>query len=219
MNKESLLKHLTKGIDIIRKKINHFPIINFSKIKQTQKYFKDFRGFPLYKKSFSITLIFLFIISLFILFEIEIRPTLINGIEFSQTLYLLSAIVQSLAAIAALVFTISLVVAQISSRYSLHVLKGFFDKYTVGYIILFIISILLLFWQLADTNTKLVKLSLIFATACVIFLFPFFLFIREKLDPVFQINEMAKEALKNFLLVKRKCPLKSILLKMLFIAP
>ena len=54
-----------------------------------------------------------------------------------QTLYLLSAIAQSLAAVLALVFTISLVVAQLSSKYSHRLLASFFDKLTIFYILLY----------------------------------------------------------------------------------
>jgi uncharacterized membrane protein len=46
----------------------------------------------------------------------EARPLVSE--KNQQTLYLLSAIAQSLAAVLALVFTISLVVAQLSSKYS-----------------------------------------------------------------------------------------------------
>lgn len=195
-----------KKLENIWEKVFGYTTYLSHRAKVGQKYVDDFNQWPLYQKSFYTTIIILFFISIFIFFVLEIQPTIVKGIERSQTLYLLSAVVQSLAAIAALVFTISLVVAQITSRYSLHVVKGFFDKYTLGYISLFIISILLLIWQLAETSTIIVRISLVLTSACLIFLLPFFLFIREKLDLSLQINYMVADSLRKLSTKKGEMP-------------
>lgn len=117
-----------------------------------------------------------------------------------QTLYLLSAIAQSLAAVLALVFTISLVVAQLSSKYSHRLLASFFDKSTIFYILLFIISVLLPFWILSqpEINDVPVKFSLILSVICLLFLIPYFLRFKEKLDPERIIEDLKKKSLKQF---------------------
>lgn len=100
-----------------------------------------------------------------------------------HALYLLSAIAQSLAAILAIIFTITLVAAQLSSRYSHRMLPDFFDFQTVLYILLLILAVLLLFGLLAAPNPIPVKLSLTLAAAALLFLIPYFLRFRDKLKP------------------------------------
>lgn len=114
-----------------------------------------------------------------------------------HTLYLLSAIAQSLAAVLALVFTITLVIAQLSSRYSHRMLASFFDMPTILYILLFIVAVLLPFWLLAEPSALGVKLSLTLAVASLLLLVPYFLRFREKLNPEHILLALYLKALKQ----------------------
>jgi hypothetical protein len=114
-----------------------------------------------------------------------------------QMLYLLSAVAQSLAAILALVFTISLIVAQFSSRYSQRTLFRFFDKPTIALILLFIASVFLPFWLLAQPNPVFAKASLILAGTCLFLLLPYFASFRHKINPEHMIDELKDKTLRR----------------------
>lgn len=114
-----------------------------------------------------------------------------------HALYLLSAIAQSLAAILAIIFTITLVAAQLSSRYSHRMLADFFDFQTVLYILLLILAVLLPFGLLAEPNPTLVKLSLTLAIASLLFLIPYFLRFRDKLKPERIPLELRQKAVRE----------------------
>jgi len=142
-----------------------------------------------------ISLCFIWFFIFYILDIPDIKDS--QGREQTQTLYLLSAVSQSLAAVFALVFTISLVVAQLSSKYSHRILSSLFDKPTLLYISLYVIAILLPFWLIAEFNRFAIKISLSLAATCLVVLIPYFLKFREKLDPEFQINELQKKAVRG----------------------
>jgi len=113
--------------------------------------------------------------------------------------YLLSAIAQSLAAVLALIFTISLIVAQLSSRYSYRIIPGFFDKRTIGHIVLFVVAILfpLLLLAIDKPGSELVKVSFILAAVCLLLLVPYFLHFRQKLKPEHIISELKDEVVRR----------------------
>lgn len=128
--------------------------------------------------------------------KLDILPSIaIND----NTPYLLSAVAQSLAAVLALVFTISLIAAQLSSRYSYRILAGFFDKLTIGYIVLFIIAVILPFSLLAEPCLNGVKASLVLAGVCLFLLVPYFLGFQEKLAPEHMLRNLQKAAVKQLL--------------------
>ena len=128
---------------------------------------------------------------------LAIPPVEFLGKQNPQSLYLLSAIAQSLAAVLALVFTISLVIAQLASRYSHRLLVSFFDKWTILYILMFVLSVLLPLWLLTKPNTQYIKVSLILAEICLFFLVPYFLSFKEKLNPESLISDLRNKALKK----------------------
>ena len=115
------------------------------------------------------------------------------------TPYLLSAIAQSLAAVLALVFTISLIAAQLSSRYSQRVLAGFFDVPTIAYMLLFIIAVILPFWLLAEPSINGVKGSLILAAVCLVILVPYFLGFRKRVIPERVLLDLKNHASEQLL--------------------
>lgn len=115
----------------------------------------------------------------------------------SHALYLLSAIAQSLAAVLALIVTISLIVAQLASRYSLRMLGNFFDRLTIAYILLLIGAVFLPFWLLTAPSPLGVKWSLTLAAASLLMLVPYFLSFRDKLDPERLIVDLQDQAITS----------------------
>jgi len=123
-----------------------------------------------------------------------------NFTKNPQTLYLLSALVQSLAAIFALVFTISLVAAQLFSRYSHRMLATIFDKYTIGYICIFIFTIMLCLLTINKaTNHHLVKISLSSGSLSLLLLIPYFLRFKELLNPEYTIKNLKQVTEKKII--------------------
>ena len=116
--------------------------------------------------------------------------------ENTQTLYLLSSIAQSLAAILALVFTLSLITFQLSSRYSQRLIGQFFNKFTIIYVVVFVISIFLPLWTIVDPNYYIVKISLSLTAVCLFLLIPYFLDLRERLSPEKMLKDLGKKTLK-----------------------
>jgi hypothetical protein len=116
--------------------------------------------------------------------------------ENPQTLYLLSSIAQSLAAILALVFTLSLITLQLSSRYSQRLIAQFFNKFTIIYIIVFVISIFLPLWTIVEPYSYIVKISLSLAAVCLFLLIPYFLDLRERLSPEKMLQEFREKTMK-----------------------
>ena len=132
-------------------------------------------------------------------------PPLVVG-ESSQALYLLSAIAQSLAAILALVFTVSLITFQLSARYSQRVIGQFFNKFTITYIVVFVISILLPLWTIMEPDYYRVKVCLSLAGVSVLLLIPYFLDLRERLSPEKMLLDLRRKTLKIIGTKPTKCP-------------
>lgn len=126
--------------------------------------------------------------------KLNILPNIVIN---DYTPYLLSAIGQSLAAVLALVFTISLIAAQLSSRYSYRVLADFFDPFTVAYMLLFIIAVILPFWLLAQPSLNGLKGSLVLAAVCLLLLVPYFLDFRKRLAPEHMLLNLKNQASKQ----------------------
>lgn len=166
-----------------------------------------------YKGWFILLIISLAAVGIFIWPGIEIPEVIdANGNERTQTLYLLSAISQSLAAVLALVFTISLIVAQLSSRYSHYMLASFFSAPIILYILLFIVAISLPFILLTKPNANAIKISLILTATCLLLLVPYFLSFKEKLNPISLINSFKIEAQKKVLKNPNDLPREAIII-------
>ena len=116
--------------------------------------------------------------------------------ESNQAFYLLSAIAQSLAAILALVFTVSLIAFQLSSRYSQRLIGQFFNKFTIIYILVFVLGISLPLWTITEANYYMVKISLNLCIVCLFLLIPYFVDLRERLSPERMLEELGRKTLK-----------------------
>ena len=125
-----------------------------------------------------------------------------------HTLYFLAATAQTLAAVLALVFTISLVVAQLSSRYSHRMLAEFFDSLTIGYFFLFVGAALFPLWLIGQEQPPLwaTRISLTSAAAVLMLLVPYFLRFRERIDPAFVIGRLKDKATKRLRTDREKEP-------------
>ena len=110
--------------------------------------------------------------------------------HLDEKAYLLSAISQGLAALFALVITITFVSAQVLVKYGSHQLDRIFTPLVRGYLIFFIISIIYPL-ALLLTNCQnivivaqiLTKLSLILTAICLSLMIPYILHFKELLKP------------------------------------
>ena len=111
--------------------------------------------------------------------------------------YLLSAVSQVLGATFALVFTITFVIAELSAKYSSRMLEGFFTKWVVAYMSLFIVSIVFPLLVLMHISDLAVKVSLILCAACLLLLIPYFVSIRENISPKNFLENLLAKAVIN----------------------
>jgi len=148
---------------------------------------------------------FLLLVAGVIVFDFLNIITLSDGSDMksSQYLYFVSTIAQSLAAILALTITITIVVTQLQSQYSHHTLRDFLDIYTLIYIVWFIITITLSFLLLSTEHIDifavvdrviLTKILLVMSLGCLLFLIPFLLSFRDKLNIQSIIKRLEREA-------------------------
>lgn len=134
-------------------------------------------------------------LGLFVFLKLEV-------INFPNIYYLLSAISQGLAVILAIILSATLVAGQLASRYSPELLKEAFKHPTLFYVALLIVSVALPLAILANTDIAFsvmwMKFSLTLAGACLTFLIPYFLYIKEQLDPKKLIDSLYNECLRNY---------------------
>ncbi len=109
----------------------------------------------------------------------------------SQTLDMLSGQAQSLAAVFALVLTVSLIVAQLASRHSPRVLSDYFDQLTIFYLVGFIFAVLVPLWALNQPNPILIRLTATCTAATLYWLIPYFLRFRDRVDPEHELARLA----------------------------
>ena len=144
-----------------------------------------------------LTFAIVFII-LTVVFLLLVQPVVWeSGDAKNNTRYLLSSISQGLAAAFALVFTITLVAAQLASKYSPLILDQFFTTPIKVFMVFFVISIILpLILLLGLVNRILVYLSLILSITCLTLLIPYFISVKENLKPEKLINRLKDDSIK-----------------------
>ena len=111
--------------------------------------------------------------------------------------YLLSALSQGMAALFGLIFTVSLVAAQLTSRYSHRLLKHIFSFYTITYIGLFIVAIILPLLFLPSPNPWKVKLCLSLGALALLLLIPYFRYFLDRLTPRSLLETLFQESFKR----------------------
>lgn len=111
--------------------------------------------------------------------------------------YLLSAVSQVLGATFALVFTITFVIAELSAKYSSRMLEGFFTKWVVAYMFLFILIIVFPLLVLMHISDLAVKVSLILCATCLLLLIPYFVSFKKNISPKNFLENLLAKAVKN----------------------
>lgn len=119
--------------------------------------------------------------------------------------YLLSSISQGLAATFAILFTLLILEAQIASKYSSYLIESIFGKLTLGYMVLFIIAIIMPLICLRHMNVFLLEFSFFIAVLCLTLIVPFLISVKDKFNPTTLINENCHLAVKA---IKKSCILK-----------
>jgi len=117
--------------------------------------------------------------------------------EHPHGLYFLSTLAQSLAAVLALVFTVTLVIAQLSSQYSYRLPSRFLDITAIAYTALFVVAILLPIGQLTHPTTIGARVSFSFGAVALVLLMPYLLSIRRKLDPDRILHDLGARVLTS----------------------
>jgi hypothetical protein len=101
----------------------------------------------------------------------------------TQLLYLLSAQAQTLRSILAIVLTLSLVAAQMATRYSLRAFTHVFSTWLVPYVVPFLLGIVVpLLLLMGNFRLIGVRIALTLGIACVALLAPYFLVLRKRLS-------------------------------------
>lgn len=112
--------------------------------------------------------------------------------DSEKTPVLLSTISGGLAALFAIIFSITLIGAQMASRHGIRVIDFIFKKIVYGYMFLFISSIifpLLVLKQPGDAD-MMTNLSLILAFTCIIFLPLYFHYVKSYFNPLKILEEI-----------------------------
>ncbi|MCP8313116.1 MAG: DUF2254 domain-containing protein [archaeon] len=116
---------------------------------------------------------------------------------------LLNTIWEGLVAVLAVVFSIVLVAGQLASGYSPRMLGQVFKRTTLAYMLLFVFSALLPLTVLASSETFLgftrltwACISLVLAVACLSFLIPYFLCLKEWLKPERLLADLKRDGEK-----------------------
>jgi len=135
--------------------------------------------------------------------KLSIPPIIItgaNGItqERTQTLYLLSSIIQGFSSILALVFTVSLIAYQLFASYSQRLYGRFFDMFTITYISGYIVVILFSLFLTIEPNTTEIKICLCLASTCLLILLPYILNLRLKFSANSLINDLEIKAINEY---------------------
>jgi len=120
--------------------------------------------------------------------------------DISPLYYLLSGMGQALAAVFALVFTISLVAVQITARYIYWLLQRILPWWVLMYIAFFVFTILYPFFLLSKDFSMLeVRISLSSAIVCVILLVPYFITFPSRLGVGQIIDYLVRRVRKHWL--------------------
>lgn len=115
--------------------------------------------------------------------------------------YLLSALIQSLATVFALAFTITLIIAQMSDDHELS-LRILLDEKAISFMIFFIFSIIYTTLGLQNYVSGRIwhQGAVMFSGACFFLLVPYFLSIEQKINRTYQIEVLggwAEEKMEN----------------------
>jgi hypothetical protein len=112
--------------------------------------------------------------------------------------YILSSISQGLAAIFALAFTVTLVMTQISSKYSIRLIRLVLSKKTKLLIVCYAIGIIVPLIVMQFRSDVLLYLCIVWATVCIFFLVYYFFHIIPQFDPKSNFESILEGIDKDF---------------------
>lgn len=145
-------------------------------------------GFPFFYSSLFLINSFL---SLFSLFTENIPVRYQDVLDMLNTRnYILSSISQGLATIFALVFTMTLVMAQISTKYSARTTHLILSRTTLFVMFLYVVGIILPLFAMRSQSETLLFLCIILAVVCVSLLIPYFFYLKKRFDPRYYIESL-----------------------------
>lgn len=107
--------------------------------------------------------------------------------------YILSSVSQGLAAVFALVFTITLVVAQVSSKYSIRIIRLIFSPWTVLLMFFYAAGIVAPLLVMQSQNEILLDLCIGLDAFCIFLLIPYSFYLRDQFNPVSHVKSFLKK--------------------------
>lgn len=115
----------------------------------------------------------------------------------SAQYHLLAALAESMAAILGLVFTISLVVAELTASYSHRLLPRVLTPVTIGYIVLFIFSMMVPLVLMVQASAHAIRVSLMLGGLSLVLLIPYFRYFIYRIGPTALLDDLANTAMDN----------------------
>jgi hypothetical protein len=116
-------------------------------------------------------------------------------IRNSKYLYLLSATAQALATIMTLIFTVTLVVAQLVAPYGLHMSKRAFSRKNLVRMMVFIVATVFSLVALLSGNGILAVVSIALTLVCMGVLVDYFMKVSGELEPRSAIRDLRRDAI------------------------
>jgi hypothetical protein len=118
--------------------------------------------------------------------------------EFGHS-HLLAATAEAMAAILALVFTITLVVSELTAAYSHRLIQRLLTPFTIFYMLLFILATILPLVLIAHGDKAGIRVTLTLASLCLALLLPFFRYFLYRITPNALLNDLSSAARRKLL--------------------
>ncbi len=125
---------------------------------------------------------------------LQVNRSLLREAGSTKFLYLLSAAAQALATVMTLIFTVTLVVAQLVAPYGLHMSKRAFSGRNLARMLVFIVATLFSLVALLSGNGVLAIVSAVLSLICMAVLIDYFWRVSRELEPRAAIRDLRAEA-------------------------
>lgn len=114
----------------------------------------------------------------------------------AQNQYLLSATAQVLAALFALIFSITLIAVQFVTKYTDRTIQAVFTNWIIVYMVFFAGSVIFPLWCFANPTGLGSMISVIIASVVIALLIPYFLYLRKRMTTESVMDFLKNEALR-----------------------
>lgn len=125
---------------------------------------------------------------------LQVNRSLLREAGSTKFLYLLSAAAQALATVMTLIFTVTLVVAQLVAPYGLHMSKRAFSSRNLARMSVFIAATLFSLVALLSGNGVLAIVSAVLSLICMAVLIDYFWRVSREMEPRAAIRDLRAEA-------------------------